>query len=88
MVVIMVNFQIFIRTHNHTLLSISVILLSIGSFYLAVFTMSQFKMFNILVGLFNQAMYQPQFYFIVVFFCLGSIGTDTLLTYTNEHLTL
>jgi hypothetical protein len=40
MVVIMVNFQIFIRTHNHTLLSVLVILFSIGSFYLAVFTMS------------------------------------------------
>lgn len=56
MVVIMANTRIWNSTSNHTIYSNLVIFGSIGSFYLAVFTMSQFKMFNVLVGLFNHAM--------------------------------
>ena len=83
----MANTRIWNSTSNHTIFSNLVIFGSIGSFYLAVFTMSQFKLFNVLVGLFNHAMYQPQFYFICAFFLLVTAFTDQLLYWSNLRMT-
>jgi hypothetical protein len=72
MVVIMANTRIWNSTSNHTIFSNLVIFGSIGSFYLAVFTMSQFKLFNVLVGL---------------FFLLVTAFTDQLLYWSNLRMT-
>jgi hypothetical protein len=88
MVVIMANYKVWSATNNHTIYSNLVIFGSIASFYLAVFTMSSFKMFNFLYGLFNHAMILPQFYFICVFFLLSTSFTERLLFWSNIRMTL
>jgi uncharacterized membrane protein len=88
MVVIIANIKVWNSTSNHTIYSNLVILGSIASFYLAVFTMSQFKMFNYLFGIFGHLMYQPQFYFICIFFLLATAFTEKLLYWSNIRLTL
>jgi magnesium-transporting ATPase (P-type) len=59
MVVIIANIKVWNSTSNHTIYSNLVIFGSIASFYLAVFAMSQFKMFHFLFGLFGRAMVMP-----------------------------
>jgi hypothetical protein len=87
MVVIMANIKVWSATSNHTIYSNLVIFGSIGSFYLAVFTMSQFKKFNFLFGLFTRAMVLPQFYFICVFFLFSTSFTERLLFWSNMRMT-
>lgn len=88
MVVIIANIKVWNSTSNHTVLSNLVIFGSIASFYLVVCIMSQFKMFPYLFGLFSRAMYQPQFYFICVFFLLATAFTENVLYWSNLRLTL
>jgi magnesium-transporting ATPase (P-type) len=88
MVVIIANIKVWNSTSNHTILSNLVIFGSIGSFYFVVFTMSQFRMFPYLLGLFKRAMMQPQFYFICVFFLLATAFTENVLYWSNQRMTL
>jgi hypothetical protein len=55
----MANIKVWNSTSNHTIYSNIVIFGSILSFYLTVFLMSNFKMFNNLYGLFMHAMTMP-----------------------------
>jgi len=87
MVVIIANIKIWNSTSNHTIFSNIVIFGSIASFYLVVFIMSQLKMFNFLFGLFKRAMFMPQFYFICVFFVIGTAFTERLLYWSNMYMT-
>jgi hypothetical protein len=59
MVVVMANIKVWNSTSNHTIFSDLVIFGSIASFYLAVYVMSCFKMFNYMYGLFWHAMIMP-----------------------------
>ena len=87
MVVVMANIKVWNSTSNHTIFSNLVIFGSIASFYLAVYVMSKFKMFNYMYGLFWHAMTNPQFYFICVFFLLATAFTEKLLYWSNKHMT-
>ena len=83
----MAHFKVWNSTNNHTIYSDLVIFGSMASFYVAVFVMSQFKMFNYLYGLFWKAMGMPQFYFICIFFLLATAFTEKLLFWSNKHMT-